>query len=45
LAYDLNEHDLLVSSIRRDGGTMYVPEGPGLGIEVDEERLEFYARR
>jgi L-alanine-DL-glutamate epimerase-like enolase superfamily enzyme len=45
LAYDFNEHDLLVSSIRREGGCMFVPEGPGLGVNVDEEKLDFYARR
>ncbi len=42
LAYDLNEDDLLVTSIPPRNGQMEVPTGAGLGIEVDEERLEYY---
>ncbi|SFN52552.1 mandelate racemase/muconate lactonizing enzyme family protein [Variovorax sp. OV329] len=45
LAYDLNEHDLLCKPVRKEGGTMYVPEGPGLGIEVDEDALRHYAMK
>jgi L-alanine-DL-glutamate epimerase-like enolase superfamily enzyme len=45
LAYDFNEHDLLVSPVRKEGGLMHVPDGPGLGVEVDEEKLAFYARK
>jgi L-alanine-DL-glutamate epimerase-like enolase superfamily enzyme len=45
LAYDINEDDLIVSPVRRERGRMYVPDGPGLGVEVDEEKLAYYARR
>jgi L-alanine-DL-glutamate epimerase-like enolase superfamily enzyme len=45
LSYDLNESDLLTSPIRRDGAAFVVPDGPGLGVEVDTERLEFYRAR
>jgi L-alanine-DL-glutamate epimerase-like enolase superfamily enzyme len=44
IAYDLNEHDLLVKPLERSRGTLHVPEGPGLGIEVDEEKVAFYSR-
>ena len=44
LAYDLNESDLLTTPIPVRAGRMPVPQGPGLGIEVDEDRLAFYAR-
>jgi L-alanine-DL-glutamate epimerase-like enolase superfamily enzyme len=44
LAYDLNEHDLLTSPLTVTRGTLRVPDGPGLGVEVDEEKLTFYAR-
>jgi len=42
LSYDLNEHDLLVEPLRRDGAHLVVPDGPGLGVQVDEDKLEFY---
>jgi L-alanine-DL-glutamate epimerase-like enolase superfamily enzyme len=42
LSYDLNEHDLLVTPLRRDGADIIVPDAPGLGIDVDEDALEFY---
>jgi L-alanine-DL-glutamate epimerase-like enolase superfamily enzyme len=45
LSYDLNESDLLTSPIRRDGAAFVVPDGPGLGVEVDTDRLEFYRAR
>ena len=44
-AYDLNQHDLLAAPVRKANGRMYVPDGPGLGIEVDEDKLAYYARR
>ena len=44
-AYDLNQHDLLVVPVHRAQGRMYVPDGPGLGIEVDEDKLAYYSRR
>lgn len=45
LGYDLNEHDLLATPLDREGDCFVVPDGPGLGVSVDEDRLEFYARR
>jgi len=45
LAYDINESDLITTPIRATDGRMAVPQGPGLGVEVDEDRLMFYARR
>lgn len=44
LAYDLNEHDLLVRPLVCKDGVIPVPSGPGLGIEVDEDKLRFYTR-
>lgn len=43
-ASDLNEHDLLVTSLEQGKGHIVVPGGPGLGIEVDEDKLAFYSR-
>jgi L-rhamnonate dehydratase len=35
--------DIIANSIRLNGdGTMDVPQGPGLGIEVDEEAVTKY---
>jgi L-alanine-DL-glutamate epimerase-like enolase superfamily enzyme len=45
LAYDINESDLITTPIPARDGRMTVPQGPGLGVEVDEDRLMFYARR
>lgn len=42
LSYDLNEHDLLTEPIPRQGPLLGVPDGPGLGIVVDEARLGDY---
>lgn len=42
LSYDLNCDHLLVAGLEKSGGRIAVPDGPGLGIEVDEERLERY---
>lgn len=42
LGYDLNESDLLVDSPSRGGGCIQVPHGPGLGVDVDTEKLEAY---
>lgn len=36
--------DLLVEPLEFKDGCMTVPRGPGLGVEVDEEKLKFYAR-
>jgi L-alanine-DL-glutamate epimerase-like enolase superfamily enzyme len=42
LGYDLNESDLLVRSVEHDGGDLIVPTGPGLGVDVDLDRLAAY---
>lgn len=35
--------DLIVEPFRFEGGRVFTPEGPGLGIEVDREKLLRYA--
>jgi o-succinylbenzoate synthase len=40
---DLLESDLLAMSLRIVRGRMIVPDGPGLGIALDEEALRHYA--
>jgi muconate cycloisomerase len=35
--------DIVTTSFRFEDGRVLVPEGPGLGIEVDEEKLRGYA--
>lgn len=35
--------DVITESLRFEDGRVLVPEGPGLGIEVDEAKLEKYA--
>jgi L-alanine-DL-glutamate epimerase-like enolase superfamily enzyme len=44
LGYNLNEDDLLIDSPTRSGGSLQVPTGPGLGVDVDLDKLERYAR-
>jgi L-alanine-DL-glutamate epimerase-like enolase superfamily enzyme len=44
LAYNLNESDLLISSPIRAGGYIDVPQGPGLGVDVDLDKLAHYRR-
>ena len=43
LEHDVGENpirtDLLVAPLRLDDGWMQIPDGPGLGIEIDEEAL------
>ena len=34
--------DYAVEPIRPDGNLIHVPEGPGLGIELDEDKLKKY---
>ena len=34
--------DLLASGLRREGDAVDAPQGPGLGVEVDEEKVERY---
>jgi L-Ala-D/L-Glu epimerase len=40
---DLLEDDLIVEPPRIEGGAMFVPGGPGLGVELDREALARYA--
>jgi L-alanine-DL-glutamate epimerase-like enolase superfamily enzyme len=35
--------DVIAAPLRFEGGELFVPEGPGLGVEVDEAKLERYA--
>lgn len=35
--------DLVTEAFRFEDGRVYVPEGPGLGIEVDREKIERYS--
>ena len=35
--------DLITEPFRFSGGTVLAPDGPGLGIEVDREKLARYA--
>jgi L-alanine-DL-glutamate epimerase-like enolase superfamily enzyme len=44
LSYQLHEHDLLTEPLRWEGSRVFVPDGPGLGVVVDEERLDHYRR-
>jgi len=37
------EKDLIIDSIDYQGGTATVPDGPGLGVELDERALKQYA--
>jgi L-Ala-D/L-Glu epimerase len=40
---DLLEDDLIVAAPRIEHGMMYVPQGPGLGVELDRAALAKYA--
>jgi len=42
IGHILREDDLLVDPIRFEDGALVVPDGPGLGIELDREALEKY---
>jgi len=37
--------DVVKKTPRMEGGLVEVPEGPGLGVELDEEKLKKYAER
>lgn len=41
--YQAHGDDVLTERIRIVDGSFFVPEGPGLGVEVDEEKLQFLA--
>jgi L-alanine-DL-glutamate epimerase-like enolase superfamily enzyme len=36
------EDDVVTEPFRYENGLLYPPEGPGLGVELDEERLQAY---
>ena len=40
---EMMEDDLIVNPIDYSGGTAKVPEGPGWGVELDENSLQKYA--
>lgn len=35
--------DIIRAPLRYENGTLYAPQGPGLGVEVDERKLAIYA--
>ena len=37
-----HEDDIVVDPPRLDAGVVYVPDGPGLGVELDEDRVRRY---
>ena len=41
-AYHQLQDDILVEPLLIDSGMMTVPQGPGLGVEVDRAKLERY---
>jgi len=47
--YDVGENplreSLLRNPLRAEGGTIAVPDAPGLGIEIDWEAVEHYGIR
>ncbi len=43
--YYLTADDILTDRIPCEGGSLRVPVGPGLGVEVDLDRLAHFARR
>jgi D-galactarolactone cycloisomerase len=48
LVYEYNQflnplrHDILKTSIQFEAGRLWVPEGPGLGVEIDWDQVERY---
>ena len=38
-------HDLSRAPVRVEGGTIAVPDGPGLGLDMDTEVIARYAMR
>ncbi|MEE3260000.1 MAG: enolase C-terminal domain-like protein, partial [Candidatus Latescibacterota bacterium] len=36
------KRDLVCAPVRRDGGYLLLPDGPGLGIELNEEAFDHY---
>jgi muconate cycloisomerase len=43
--HQLLADDVLAEPLRLKGGTLAVPHGPGLGIVLDHDKVEFYARQ
>jgi muconate cycloisomerase len=40
----IREHDLLAEPIRIEPPWAYLPDGPGLGVQPDEDAIAYYAR-
>lgn len=38
------DDDVTVESVRFDKGYVYVPEGNGLGVELDEDKIKKYTK-
>jgi glucarate dehydratase len=43
--YPWQSEDVLTERVAFDGGRVTVPDAPGLGVELDRDRLEFLHRR
>ena len=43
--YPWQPEDVLTERVAFDGGRVTVPDAPGLGVELDRDRLEFLHRR
>ncbi|MEU6541060.1 glucarate dehydratase family protein [Streptomyces sp. NPDC047000] len=43
--YPWQQEDVLTERVTFDGGRVTVPDAPGLGVELDRDRLEFLHRR
>jgi muconate cycloisomerase len=43
--HQLLADDVLAEPLRLEGGTLAVPHRPGLGIVLDDDKVEFYARQ
>jgi muconate cycloisomerase len=41
----VREHDLLATPLALEGEWVRVPTGPGLGVELDHDAVQRYARR
>jgi len=40
----LLKDDLLTEPLRYEGGCLHLPDGPGIGVEIDEDKLNHYTR-
>lgn len=41
--YYLHSGDIVTEPLRLAGGALAVPDGPGLGVTVDDDKLRHYA--